>query len=252
MITERLTRTEERDLFAAGNLNAVVESHLDFVKGLANKYAGNDLSLFDDLVQVGCLGLIRAAGLFDPGLGLRFMTYAKWWVRQEMGNYKFTMHRIAHVGRSPEVVKARSLIIDGMTDVNELSKQIGASLSKTERLLALFSRTDMCDTLTQERDEYGGTFETRAEYLRSTSNPEADVLQAHDVAAIALALAKLTPREADIVRRHVMADEPETLETIGRDHNITRQWVQQIEKKALEKIGRSLREADTNMSGGGR
>ncbi len=82
-----LTRSEEAELVrraAGGDLWAtrrIVEAHLHLVRAIAGTYRGRGVD-FEDLLQEGTLGLIRALERFDGGKGCRFAAYARWWVRQ--------------------------------------------------------------------------------------------------------------------------------------------------------------------------
>jgi RNA polymerase sigma factor (sigma-70 family) len=63
------------------NQNRLILSHLRFASWIASKYVGFGLDL-DDLVQEGCIGLIKAASRFNPDRGASFSTMATWWIRQ--------------------------------------------------------------------------------------------------------------------------------------------------------------------------
>jgi RNA polymerase primary sigma factor len=85
-----LTHEEELDLgrwVRAGDARArvrLIEKNLRLVVSVAKRYRGMGLP-FDDLIQEGNIGLIKAAERFDPELGNRFSTYAIWWIRQAIG-----------------------------------------------------------------------------------------------------------------------------------------------------------------------
>jgi len=100
-----LSKMEERRLGvrAAGGdraaVTALVESHLPLVVGVARRYAGWGVPV-EDLIQEGNIGLMRAAERFDPTRGVRFATYAIWWVRQHIARAMFKLGRSIRVPRS--------------------------------------------------------------------------------------------------------------------------------------------------------
>jgi RNA polymerase primary sigma factor len=87
-----LSAEEEQDLarrIERGDLAAkdrLIESNLRLVVAIAGRYPRRDLSLLD-LVQEGCVGLIRAAERFDHRRGCRFSTYASWWIREAIAAF---------------------------------------------------------------------------------------------------------------------------------------------------------------------
>ena len=84
-----LSKEEEAKLYSEikkGNKKAIeklITANLRFVISVAKKYQGNGLSLVD-LIQEGNLGLIKAAEVFDPDRGIKFISYAVWWIRQSI------------------------------------------------------------------------------------------------------------------------------------------------------------------------
>ena len=84
-----LSKEEEAKLYSEikkGNKKAIeklITANLRFVISVAKKYQGNGLSLVD-LIQEGNVGLIKAAELFDPDRGIKFISYAVWWIRQSI------------------------------------------------------------------------------------------------------------------------------------------------------------------------
>jgi RNA polymerase primary sigma factor len=249
----QLTVEEEQGLarMARGGdadaLRKMVESNLRFVVSVAKKYARSGYPLHE-LINEGNMGLIEAAGRFDPDRGVRFITYAGWWVRQAI------LAAIAHHGqvfRLPPKLKHELYRFE--TKVAHLTQELGHRPSVEEISQGLqMSEDDVRDMLEGAPGEVslntpvGEESETRLEDVIEDESitPFDEVLiresfeeQLRDL------LSQLDLKERSIVERRFGLDErePETLAEIGADMHLSRERVRQIEERALAKLRRSQR-----------
>ena len=98
-----VSRDEECDLAArikAGDdaaFKRLVEANLRFVVSVAKQYQNRGLELMD-LVNEGNIGLMKAALKFDPSRGFKFISYAVWWIRQQI------LHALSEQGRTIRIL----------------------------------------------------------------------------------------------------------------------------------------------------
>ncbi len=248
-----ITRDDEVDLAkqikqgCQDSLDKLVRSNLRFVVSVAKKYQNQGVSL-SDLINEGNLGLIRAAHKFDETKGIKFISYAVWWIRQAILqalaeqsrivrvplNRAGTLHRIGkrssalqqELGREPTVEE----IAEGM-DISE--DEVAKTLSISQSHLSLDA------PLTPGEDN------KLLDYLPDTQNPGPDdeTFERALSESVEEVLGTLKEREAKILRLYFGLDgqEPMTLEEIGSMMGITRERVRQIKEKALARLRHASR-----------
>jgi RNA polymerase primary sigma factor len=249
----QLTSDEEKELGArvrAGDEDAfrkLIEANLRFVVAMAKKYSRSGYPLHE-LINEGNLGLIEAASRFDPSRGVRFITYASWWIRQAI------LAAIAHYGqvfRLPPKLKHElyrfESKVSGLTQqlghrptVDEISKGLGMTEKDVRDMMEGTPTEVSLDT------PIGDGADLRLEDLiRDASvTPIDEVLIAQSFEdELQNLLSQLDEKEKVIIeRRFGLGDrEPQTLAEIGTDMHLSRERIRQIEERALGKLRRSQR-----------
>lgn len=223
-------------------VNRLVASNLRFVVTVAKRYRNHGVP-FADLVNEGNLGLMRAARRFDETKGVRFISYAVWWIRQAMMQAIAEQSRIVRVpvGRMDEANKVGrasrrlSQQLGRRATSEEVGMEIGLSPEAVQRALGMQSGyisldapvPDTEDTsmleLIPDREGEEPDERTQREALR-------DVLEA--------SLTHLPDREARILELYFGLDgqEAHTLEQIGRKFSVSRERIRQIKDRALVRL----------------
>ncbi|HBA27756.1 MAG TPA: RNA polymerase subunit sigma [Nitrospinae bacterium] len=239
-----LSGKEEKILAAKGDqrsLNELVSRNLKYVVSVANRYKGCGLSL-SDLINEGNIGLIEAAKRFDPQKGVKFITYAVWWIRQSI------LHALAEQAGSVRLpIKQAGLLYKISAKYRELflslkreptsedvAKVLNISLEDVESVMRVYRFHLSLDTPLKENED--------TSYLdmlaSSTEHPmDEDILLLSLKKEIEGLLSELSPREKRILKmRFGFSKEPMTLEEIGKKIGLSRERVRQIEKRAKSKL----------------
>ncbi|MFM8567031.1 MAG: RNA polymerase sigma factor RpoD/SigA [Gemmatimonadota bacterium] len=223
-------------------LDTLVRSNLRFVVSVAKKYQNQGVSL-SDLINEGNLGLIRAAHKFDETKGIKFISYAVWWIRQAILQALAEQSRIVRVPLN----RAGALHRIGRR-ANALLQELGREATHAEIAEGMeITEEEVARTMAISQAHVSldapmtpGEDNRLLDYLADTEHatPEEETIEMALVESVQQALGGLKEREAKILRLYFGLDgaEPMTLEQIGAVLNITRERVRQIKEKALSRL----------------
>jgi RNA polymerase primary sigma factor len=240
-----LTPEEELDLgrrARAGDDRArarLIEKNLRLVVSVAKRYMGMGLP-FEDLIQEGNIGLIKAVEKFDPELGNRFSTYATWWIRQAIGR------AIADKGRTIRLpTHAQGKVRTAARTRNELSATLGREpadeevaerLGWTVREARALSGL-LVDVLSLDRpvgaEDGSAELNEFVEDEQASGMPEA-VIRDMEKIRLKESIAEMPARERHVlVRRYGLDDrDPATLAELSNELGVTRERVRQLQRNA--------------------
>jgi len=212
------------------------------LKVIARKFSGRGVEV-EDLIQEGWFGLIRAKEKYDPSRGVKFSTFANWWICQ-------SMRRAIEAGsssvRAPasylEKKKKISRAVDELTAKGEaitvasIAARAGVSKKAVQRIQALNLSVSSMTACEGEK----GLLDTLID--ESSPSPEARTESAESNERVGNLLSSVDGRSREILNRRLgLFGESETLEEIAKDMGLTRERIRQIEKQALEKLARVSR-----------
>jgi RNA polymerase primary sigma factor len=243
-----LTREEELEYAKkakAGDkkaLKKLIESNLRFVVSVAKKYLGCGLPLHD-LIAEGLLGLIEAARRFDPDKGVKFISYAVWWIRQSI------MQALAQQTGAVKIPVKQAVLVNKITrsygellkklgrepTTEELAEYLGMEPKDIERLTTVCQLPLSLDTPIGEEEDI-----TFKDFLKGAGTAEVEEKVVHEELKqnIKEMLEQLTPQEKKIIimRFGLGGEEPKTLREIGEKLGISRERVRQLETRAKKKM----------------
>jgi RNA polymerase primary sigma factor len=223
-------------------LDKLVRSNLRFVVSVAKKYQNQGVSLAD-LINEGNLGLIRAAHKFDETKGIKFISYAVWWIRQAILQALAEQSRIVRVplnraGALHRIGKRASALRQELgreATHAEIADGMDISIEEVAKTMSISQ-----GHLSLDAPMSPGEDNKLLDYLADTLSPTPDELTFEKALteAIEESLSDLKERESRILRLYFGLDgsEPMTLEEIGELLGITRERVRQIKEKALSRL----------------
>ena len=229
----------------------LIRANLRFAFSVAKQYQNRGVPL-GDLVSEANAGLVRAADKYDPDVGVNFISYAVWWIRQALHSavqrqgrtVQVPLNRAAdltRVSRAQEVLRQK---LSREPYEEEIATVADLSLDVTRGLVALLQPVRSLDEPTVTGDQG----RTLAETLVLDRGEDEDVLPGGVESdsrreAIARALEVLSPRDRRVLTLYfgLEGNRPMTLQEIARELNVTRERVRQLRDRALKR----LRESDT-------
>jgi RNA polymerase sigma-32 factor len=251
--TERTLSQAWREHGDERALHRLVNAYLRLAISESKRYRGYGMSM-PDLIQEAGLGLMKAAKKFDPERGVRFSTYALWWINASLKEYilrNWSLVRTVSTARQKTLffnlrrVRAR-LEHEAAEQGYELNSQrlreliaveMGVPLRDVEQMESRLAGPDFSlnsQRSSEDSDEWIEVLEDESPQAAETVVRNADLRLMRD--SLQKAMGKLSERERFIIIERWVRDEPRTLKSLGKELSLSNERVRQIEARAFEKM----------------
>ena len=247
-----------RDRRDEAALHRLITAYMRLAVSMAAKFRRYGAPM-NDLIQEASLGLMKAADKFDPDRGVRFSTYAVWWIKASIQDYVMRNWSVVRTGSTSNQkslffnlrrvqaqvereAMARGEPLDRHQLRERIAREVGVPLHDVEVMEGRLSGSDFSLDATQSSDEDGRAW---VDILPDeAAQPDETVADNHDTARLrgwlVEAMGVLSERERFIIRERKLREEPRTLESLGTELSLSKERVRQLEAAAFGKMRRAL------------
>ena len=247
-----------RDQRDEAALHRLITAYMRLAISMASKFRRYGAPM-NDLIQEASLGLMKAADKFDPDRGVRFSTYAVWWIKASIQDYVMRNWSMVRTGSTSSQkslffnlrrvqaklereATAAGEVLDGHQLRQRIASEVGVPLADVEMMEGRLAGSDFSLNATQSSEDDGREW---IDMLEDDTAQAADVVEtSHDSAHLRSwlvnAMQALNPRERFIVAERKLREEARTLESLGEELGLSKERVRQLEAAAFGKMRKSL------------
>jgi len=247
-----------RDRRDEAALHRLITAYMRLAISMAAKFRHYGAPM-NDLIQEAGLGLMKAADKFDPDRGVRFSTYAVWWIKASIQDYVMRNWSMVRTGSTSSqkalffnMRRVQAQLQREARDLGEdldshqlrerIAQRIGVPLADVEMMSGRLSGSDLSLNAQQSQDEDGREWIDTIEDdgIQATERVEAQRDRTVLRGWLAQAMGVLTTRERYIIAERKLREDPRTLESLGEELGLSKERIRQIEAAAFAKMRRKL------------
>ena len=245
---EEIAQCQELVEYGFQARDILIESNLRLVVSIAKRYLGRGMQ-FQDLIQEGNMGLMKAVNKFDPQKGFKFSTYATWWIKQaitrsiadQARTIRIPVHMVETINKLVRTQRKLTQELRREPTVEELAQELHMTPEKVQQIQKIAQEPVSLETPVGEEDD-----STLGDFVhdQDTPNPLDYTINEAYREEINTVLQTLTAREEKVLRlRFGLTDgKPHTLEEVGKEFGVTRERIRQIEAKAIRRLRHPTRQ----------
>ena len=245
-----LTTDEERELFLkykkTGDKRVrdqIINHNYRLVISVAKKYVDRGLP-FQDVIEEGNIGLIKAVEKFDVSLGYKFSTYATWWIRQGITRsiseqariIRIPVHAVEKINKINSLQRTLSVELGHEPTDFEIAERMEMPVEKVRDYFRLSQDIVSLNTKINKEEDDSDLEDFVSD--ESAINPEKYAINSIVKECVEKIISELPERDADIIRSRYGLDDgiPKTLQVVANRYNLTRERIRQIEAKTKRKV----------------
>jgi RNA polymerase sigma-32 factor len=247
-----------RDQRDEASLHRLINAYMRLAISMAAKFKRYGAPM-NDLIQEAGLGLMKAADKFDPDRGVRFSTYAVWWIKASIQDYvmrNWSMVRTGSTSNQKSLffnlrrvqaqlereASQRGEQLDRHQLHQLIATEVGVPIHDVEMMDGRLSGSDYSLNATQSVEDEGREWIDTIEDISKQADETYEVNHDTDRLRVWLldALNGLSDRERLIIRERKMRNEPRTLESLGIELGLSKERVRQVEAAAFGKMRKFL------------
>ena len=244
------------------SLHTLINSYEKLVISNAIKFRKFGLP-FGDLLQEGNIGILKAAYKFDINVNVRFSTYARWWIKSSIQEFVLRNWSIVRIGSTStqkllffQLSRLKNKIENASLENNnfqpityQIAKDMKIKVSEVEKISERILKKDLLlDHSLNNTDDN----RTPMDFLNDTSsNPDEITLNndihCHRKKILKKSLKALNDKEKHIILKRHLNHLPLTLESVGKDLNISKERVRQLESRAFFKLKKRILKTESKQ-----